>query len=98
MIALGEVLLRRGNWAEAQQWYEKALALAQTLGSRTALAAVLVGYGEIAVRRGARAHAAEQLGQARAICREIGLGRYQHRAESLLAQLDDGTAQHADAS
>ncbi len=88
--ALGNVMLRLGpsRWTEAQQWFEQAISLAETLGARSTLAIARLGAGELAAERGNREAATRQLRQALAICRELRLGRYQQRVEQLLAALD----------
>lgn len=92
-VALGDVVQRSGpeRWAEAQRCYDQAIGLAGTLGARSILARALVGAAEIATARGDHATSAAQLRQALAICQDVRLGRYQTRAERLLAQLDAAT-------
>ena len=87
MIALGTVALRlgRGHWTDAGRWYERALSMAETLGARSSLAVAAIGLGNLALARGERDTATSHLERGLAICRDLGLGRYQRRAEELLS-------------
>jgi class 3 adenylate cyclase/tetratricopeptide (TPR) repeat protein len=90
--ALGQVMLRIGpsRWPEAQRWLEQAIGIAQLVGARSVLAQALIGAGELHAARGDGRTGARQLRQALDICRDLGLGRYQARAERLLAGLNGG--------
>lgn len=90
MSALGDVMLRRGSssWDEAEQWYQRAGALAETLKLRSTLAAVALGLGELLALRGDRAGGTARIRQALAMYRDLGFGHHQRRAEHLLASFD----------
>jgi len=92
-VALGDVHVRAGpsEWREAERSYARAIELARAIGSRSSLAAALVGSADLAMRQGNEAQAAERLRQALAITRELGLATLEHRAERLLLGLEAGT-------
>lgn len=94
-VALGDVMLRLGpsRWEEAQHWYEKGIDLAEVLGVRAALAQALLGAGELAAARGDRDTGVRHLQHALALFRDLELGRYQARAERLLAAAQAGVEQ-----
>ena len=87
--ALGDVMLRLGaaHWIDAERWYGRALALAQAIGARSSEVAALLGTAELAIARGDRETARRQLELALGHCRELGLRRFQARAERLLAEV-----------
>jgi tetratricopeptide (TPR) repeat protein len=85
--ALGDVMLRLGprHWVEAERWYQQALALAEALGARSALATAALGAGELAVAQGDQEAGRRLFRQALAAAGEIGFMRLKARAEDLLA-------------
>ena len=100
-LALGNVLLRLGSphLSEAEHVYDQAITLAETLGARLPLTIAHLGAGELAAARGDPATGARHLRQALTLCRELGLARYQPRAERLLADMApvttfEGSAAH----
>jgi tetratricopeptide (TPR) repeat protein len=90
--ALGDVNRQLGpeHYAAAQQWYDRASELAAGIDSDWPTVIASLGAGELALARGDRAGATRLGERALALCRELGLGRYQARAESLLASVDAG--------
>jgi class 3 adenylate cyclase/tetratricopeptide (TPR) repeat protein len=88
-VALGDVMLRLGaaHWVEAERWYAQALAVAQAIGARSSEVAALLGLAELAIARGDRASARRQLDVALALCRNLGLRRFQARTERLLSDV-----------
>lgn len=82
-------MLRLGaaHWIDAERWYGRALALAQAIGARSSEVAALLGTAELAIARGDRETARRQLELALGHCRELGLRRFQARAERLLAEV-----------
>jgi class 3 adenylate cyclase len=95
--ALADVMLRRGptHWDIAAQWYGRAVALAEPLGARSALAVAMLGLADLAAVRGDQRSSADKLEQALGIFRDLGLGYYQGRGERLLAHLRTSASQHA---
>ena len=87
--ALGDVMLRLGaaHWVEAERWYTQAVAIAQVIGARSSEVAALLGLAELAIARDDRANARRQLELALGHCRDLGLRRFQTRAERLLAEV-----------
>jgi class 3 adenylate cyclase/tetratricopeptide (TPR) repeat protein len=95
--ALGDVMLRLGaaHWVEAERWYAQALGVGQAIGARSSEVAALLGLAELAVARGDRETARRQLAVALGHCRELGLRRFQGRAERLLSDVADEAKQLA---
>jgi tetratricopeptide (TPR) repeat protein len=90
--ALGEAELRLGpdRWSEAACAFDRAIALADELGSRSTLAIALLGAAELAAAKGNRERSAPMLERALTIARRLGLTRYLERADRILAMLDAG--------
>ncbi len=84
--ALGDVMLRLGprHWKEAERWYQEALALAEAIGARSALAAAATGAGQLALAQRELETARRLFHQAMVVAREIGFTRLQMRAEQLV--------------
>ena len=96
-VTLANVLLHLGplHWPEAARHFEEAIAVSESLGARTTLALARLGAAELAAARGDRDTCLRQLEHALSICRDLGLGRYQARAERLLAGLEAVAERHA---
>ena len=84
--ACGDVMRRLGHdhWEQAADWYTHAISLAETIGSRSTLAAAYLGAGELAAARGDRQSSAAHLQKALELSHALGLARYRLRAERLL--------------
>jgi len=87
--ALGDVFRARGpaDFDAAEQWYGRALEVAEPIGARSAIVAAVLGLGALELARGAPGAAAGRLGETLAICRSLGLVRDATRAEQLLAHV-----------
>jgi len=90
--ALGDVTWRLGpeHYATAQDWYDRAISLAEVIDTRWPLVTACLGAAELALARGDQSGAARLAERALVICREVGLARYQARAERLLARVETG--------
>jgi tetratricopeptide (TPR) repeat protein len=92
MAARGDVWQHVGRQREAEQAYQQALTLAQTIGAHSTVASVLIGLGELAMARGDLAGGQAYLKRATDLCRAHGFGHYLLRAEAAL-QLSQPSAQ-----
>jgi adenylate cyclase len=73
MLNLGEVLQLVGQWREAEELYQQALAVADQLGDRPSQAWCQTAIGELrGWKQGQYAEAAEWLARARATFEELG--------------------------
>jgi predicted ATPase/DNA-binding XRE family transcriptional regulator len=79
---------RGGNWQEAEQTLEEALALAHSMDYPYAEAKALFAAGLIACQQGRRARAIERLQAALSIFARLGERLYAAQAEDALAQLE----------
>jgi class 3 adenylate cyclase len=88
-LAMADVRAQGGpaRWADAERWYDQAIALAETLGVNSVLAMARLGLGALAAARGAAATGARQLQQALALVRALGLRHFEPRLERLLADV-----------
>jgi tetratricopeptide (TPR) repeat protein len=88
-LTLGTVRLRGSvaRAAEAHDWFDRALRLADELGTRSIAASAMVGLGEWALARGDSAAALGRFEEALAIYRRLGLAHYAARTERLLADV-----------
>jgi hypothetical protein len=88
LTALGEATLHLGPsyWAESQSAFEKATQIAQAIEARSTLAIAGIGLGELALLRGQNVAGREQLASALALSRQLGLRRYELRAERALGE------------
>jgi hypothetical protein len=77
---------------EAEQHGARALALAEEIDARSAVATTLMTLAQIARARGNHARAAAQLEHAREIWEMLGFEHYRRRADALLADLAPDTA------
>jgi class 3 adenylate cyclase/tetratricopeptide (TPR) repeat protein len=82
LVARADVLARLGRFEEATRRYAEACTLAEAVGSRSTLAAALIGTAEVAVAEG---EAPADVERAAELCREVGLHHYRPRIERLLA-------------
>jgi predicted ATPase/class 3 adenylate cyclase len=93
MLKLGEVLQLLGRWAEANDHYQQALALAEQLGNRSAEAWAQTAMGELLRKQGQYAEAADWFKQARAtfeaLADQAGVGQVLHYGGTLAAQQGD---------
>jgi class 3 adenylate cyclase len=80
LTARGDVLVRLGRLEEAGRRYAEAIALAEEIGSRSALATALLGAAEAAV---AQERAPQGVDRAAAICAELGMRHYRPRFDRL---------------
>jgi tetratricopeptide (TPR) repeat protein len=85
-IALADVLSRLGPayWAEADRAFERALALADSVASRSSRAHALLGRGRLATARGQNDAALRAWREARALFEAVGMTRYERLAATLL--------------
>ncbi len=74
---LAEIALQRGDWAAAQTRFAAALAAAEALGDRKALALTLGGAGDLALARGKLEEADARYARAEALFASLG-SRYVH--------------------
>ncbi|MGH7822246.1 MAG: hypothetical protein ACREQ9_20985, partial [Candidatus Binatia bacterium] len=88
--AMGDVLRALGaeHHAKAAEWYRRAVRLAEDVGQRSVRALAFLGQAELAAAQGDREAAAEQAQAARDVFRELGMLRYDRRAERLLEELN----------
>jgi class 3 adenylate cyclase/tetratricopeptide (TPR) repeat protein len=88
-LAMAEVRAQGGpvQWADAERWYDHAIALAEALGVNSVLAMARLGAGALAVARGASAAGARHLQQALTLARDLGLRHFEPRIERLLAEV-----------
>jgi len=93
--ACGDVTRHLGedHWEQAADWYEQAISLAATIGSRSTLTAAHLGAGELAAARGDRQGATEHLQKALESSQAIGLVRYRSRAQRQLDDLNSAVQQ-----
>jgi hypothetical protein len=86
-LAFGAIRLRAGiaRAAEAHDWYQRALRLADELGTRSLAATAMLGLGELAFAREDAAAGIRRCEDALAIYRELGFAHYAAKAEALLA-------------
>jgi len=80
LVARGDVLARLERLDEAAARYAEVIALAEEIGSRSTLAAALLGAAEVAHVQGRRHPGAER---AAAICAELGMRHYAPRLARL---------------
>ncbi len=86
---LGEIAARRDPLISdsAERRYGEALAIAERLGMRPLVARCFLGLGALARRTGSRQSAAEHLGTATSMFREMGMPLWLGRAEAETAGL-----------
>ncbi len=94
-LALGEVRLRMGAAAEAEESFERARAIAVDLGVSSIAAGAMLGLGELAVARGNPSDGTRLFTDALATYRRLGLLHYAARATRLLAEAETGVQQSA---
>jgi class 3 adenylate cyclase/tetratricopeptide (TPR) repeat protein len=89
LAALGHALAQLGpnHWMEARRTYEQAHALAEAVGSRSLLAAIALGRGELALAQGERETALAALEDARTGYAILGFTRDAARAAERIAEL-----------
>lgn len=92
--ALGEALVRLGpaSWAEAERCVDRALALAETIGSRTVQTQMLIARARLALEHDDSRKARHALEQARQRAQEVGLARYTRLIAMLVRQTESGLA------
>jgi len=81
---VGEIMHRLGRYEDAERAFGHAMGLADLIGARSTLAAAALGAADLAAARGNAAASTRYAERARAIAREMRLGRYLARAERLL--------------
>jgi class 3 adenylate cyclase/tetratricopeptide (TPR) repeat protein len=81
--ALGDVLAALGRPDEAECRYRDALAFAESVGARSALAGAAYGIARLAAERGDEATALRYRDRALAVAQALGLTRYTRRLERL---------------
>jgi len=88
-LAMAEVRAQGGptQWADAERFYDQAIALAETLGVNSVLAMARLGAGALAAVRGASDASLRHLQQALALTRDLGLRHFEPRIERLLAEV-----------
>jgi len=74
---LAEIALQRGDWAAAETRFTTALAAAEAIGDRKALALTLGGAGDLALAQGKLADADARYARAEALFASLG-SRYVH--------------------
>jgi tetratricopeptide (TPR) repeat protein len=86
LIPLADVRSRLGpgQWQSAEQLYDRAMAMAEAMQSRSALAIALIGAGELAEAHGDRTAKTTYGRRAADICRDLGMAHYLSRAERLV--------------
>jgi uncharacterized protein HemY len=94
---LGDLCHRLGRHEEAARCFERAIGLADTIGSRSVLAAALVGAGDLAAERGDASQASRLLRRVIPICQELRLHHYLARAERVGASLERTRAEERSA-
>jgi class 3 adenylate cyclase/tetratricopeptide (TPR) repeat protein len=77
-VSYGDVMQHLGRLDVAAGAYREAATAAEAIGSRSVLVAATIGLAEIAVTAGEEPDAGA-LERARALCAELGLGRYAAR-------------------
>ncbi|HKA28575.1 MAG TPA: hypothetical protein VKH82_04300, partial [Candidatus Binatia bacterium] len=80
--ARGDVLMRLGRLEEAARRYGEAVALAEEIGSRSALATALLGAGEVALAQGRVPQGVDRVA---ALCAQLDMRHYRPRVERLQA-------------
>jgi len=83
--SIGEIMLRRGRFAESERAIGHAISVAKAIGARSVLAAACITGAELAEAVHAPSLGTEPLERAIPICRELRLERYLARAEKLRA-------------
>jgi len=91
--SIGEIMLRRGRFAESERAIGHAIAVAEAIGARSVLAAACISGAELAEACNVPSLGTKPLERALPICRELRLTRLLARAERLRA----GTAAAAQA-
>ena len=81
-VAMGDVMQRRGRLDRAYEAYDAARTFAEAIGARSSLVGALIGLAEVATARGETPDARE-IGRARRLCTELGLGRAHARLRRL---------------
>jgi class 3 adenylate cyclase/tetratricopeptide (TPR) repeat protein len=81
--SIGEIMLRRGRWAESERAIGHAIAVAEAIGARSTLAVACITAAELAEACHVPSLGAKPLERALPICRELRLVRYLARAERL---------------
>jgi len=86
---IGEIAARRDPLISdsAERRYVEALAIAERLGMRPLVARCFLGLGALARRTGSRQSAAEHLGAATSMFRDMGMPLWLGRAEAETAGL-----------
>jgi hypothetical protein len=92
LVARGDVLTRLERLDEAAARYAEAIAVAEEIGSRSTLAAALLGAAEVAHVQG-RGHPGAE--RAAALCAELGMRHYAPRL-ARLASAASGRASAGD--
>jgi class 3 adenylate cyclase/tetratricopeptide (TPR) repeat protein len=82
LTARGDVLMRLGRLEEAARRYGEAVALAEEIGSRSALATALLGAGEVALAQGRVPQGVDRVA---ALCAQLDMRHYRPRVERLQA-------------
>ena len=83
--SIGEIMLRRGRFAESERAIGHAISVAKAIGARSVLAAACITGAELAEAVHVPSLGTEPLERAIPICRELRLERYLARAEKLRA-------------
>jgi hypothetical protein len=83
--SIGEIMLRRGRWAESERAVGHAIAVAESIGARSVLAAACITGAELAEACHVPSLGTKPLERALPICRELRLVRWLARAERLRA-------------
>ena len=81
--SIGEIMLRRGRWAESERAVGHAITVAKAIGARSTLAAACITGAELAEACNVPSLGTKPLERALPICHELRLARLLARAERL---------------
>ena len=93
--SIGEIMLRRGRWAESERAVGHAITVAEAIGARSTLAAACVTGAELAEACHVPSLGTKPLERALPICRELRLARLQARADKVRLGTTPPTAARA---
>jgi len=99
-LAMADVRAQGGpaQRAEAEGWYDQAIALAEILGIHSVQAMARLGAGALAAARGAPAVGARHLQQALTLARDLDLRHFEPRIQRLLAAVQAPPTGHPGAA
>ena len=80
------------RWSDADQWLQHALTLAHSMEATWTTATLLADAAQLAQARSDAGAATRYATQALALCRGLGLGHYERKAERVLRQLGEETS------